>query len=257
MIDLKTIKKIEDQFQKNLPWVAYCLPDSSTLTVLLQKNSSDYYPAEFLENAFHFYPFDDQNRGFCIPNQKATIIQQKYNPEELPSEKSIISIDSEAKIRYQQLFAKTHAFLTNRKAEKIVISRKVSFNIKELSFSTLLERLCFLYPQAFRYVWYHPETGLWCGATPELLMESNAGYFKTMALAGTKEASTNNKVPWTEKERNEHQIVVDEIIDKLQAILSVIKVSKTYTATAGSLLHLRTDISGQLKKGKSSITLLA
>ncbi|MEZ4817674.1 MAG: isochorismate synthase [Flavobacteriaceae bacterium] len=257
MIDPKTIKKIEDQIQKGLPMVAYCLPDSSNLTVLLQNEECDYDPTEFLENAFHFYPFDTQKRGFCIPNQQATFIQQKFNHKELPSEKNTISINSEDKIWYQQLFDKTLAFLKNRKAEKIVISRKVSFNIKEISFSTVLERLCHLYPQTFRYVWYHPETGLWCGATPELLLQSDEGYFKTMALAGTKDANQNNKVLWDEKERNEHQIVVDEILYKLENILSVIKVSKTYTSTAGPLLHLRTDISGQLKKGKSSVSIVA
>lgn len=253
MIDSNTFKKIEEQFQKGLPLVFYALPERLELTLLLQKEQVDYDPCLYSENAFHFSPFDEKKRGYCIPFNSASTLIQKLSLTQQKSENIEILSEKVAIKEYAHLFSKAINFIYHKKAEKVVISRMVSIPIKKMQFEVLFQRLFALYPKAFRYVWFHPDTGLWCGATPELLLHGSDGYFNTMALAGTKIGGIGDKVIWDEKERIEHQIVVDDILDKLQTILSVIKVSKTYTYTAGPLLHLRTDISGQLKKGKTSL----
>ena len=257
MIDSTLLSKIENHYKRGLPFVLYSLPESSSITILLQEDNSDYEPHLYSENAFHFYPFDDSKRGYCIPYEKATINYQSTDLIEVANKKLNLIPEKDAEKEYTQLFEKTIKFISNKKAEKVVISRKVSVAIKKIAFEVLLKRLFGIYPHTFRYLWFHPITGLWCGATPELLLQSSEGYFSTMALAGTMMGSPGDKVFWGEKERNEHQIVVDDIINKLQNILSVIKVSKTHTYEAGPLLHLKTDISGQLKKGKTSLPVVA
>lgn len=59
----------------------------------------------------------------------------------------------------------------------------------------------------FRYLCYTPETGLWLGSTPELLLESDnaKGLVRTMALAGTRPAGRDGE--WDSKNRSEHEVV--------------------------------------------------
>ena len=53
---------------------------------------------------------------------------------------------------------------------------------------------------------------------------------------------------WTEKEKDEQQIVTDSITSSLEKVTSILKVSKTYNYQAASLVHLRTDITGIINK---------
>ena len=110
-----------------------------------------------------------------------------------------------------------------------------------------------LYPTAFRYIWYHPKTGLWCGASPEVLVKTDGQSFSTMALAGTQRFEKTNKPKWTNKEIHEHQSVIDVISDRLQKVTSVLKISKTYNRKAASVVHLCADITGILKRGKANL----
>ena len=74
-----------------------------------------------------------------------------------------------------------------------------------------------------------------------------------MALAGTQKYEENKILNWSEKEREEQQIVIDAITDRLQKVTSVLKISKTYNRRAASVVHLCSDITGILKKGKANL----
>jgi len=120
----------------------------------------------------------------------------------------------------------------------------------------LIPRLFGLYPNAFRYVWFHPASGLWCGATPEILIKTNGKEFSTMALAGTSIFQEDKDPSWTQKEIDEQRWVVEAIANKLQPSASVVSVSKIRNHRAGSLVHLRTDFNGVFKKNGSSLATL-
>ena len=83
----------------------------------------------------------------------------------------------------------------------------------------MIERVLNLYPKAFRYVWYHPITGLWCGASPEVLLKTNGDFFKTMALAGTQKHIDNKIIKWNLKEKKEQQM--EYFYDEIQTPLLV------------------------------------
>jgi isochorismate synthase len=110
----------------------------------------------------------------------------------------------------------------------------------------LFRRLLKKYPDAFVYLMHHPKVGTWLGATPEKLLEVERNRIKTMALAGTKKYQDTLDVAWGEKEREEQQIVTDSILDNLKEYVSNIKTNGPSTIRAGGLLHLRTDISGEI-----------
>ncbi|MDO5510630.1 MAG: chorismate-binding protein [Weeksellaceae bacterium] len=79
---------------------------------------------------------------------------------------------------------------------------------------------------------------LWLGATPELLVEWEKGVLKTMALAATRKAGFEGE--WTAKERDEHQWVLDYIVEKLDRY--DVHVGETETVQIRQLEHLRTPI---------------
>lgn len=67
------------------------------------------------------------------------------------------------------------------------------------------------FPAAFCHCYYTPATGLWMGATPEILLDYSHGHISTMALAGTRAAGSEE--PWDMKNVREHAFVTDYILD--------------------------------------------
>lgn len=81
---------------------------------------------------------------------------------------------------------------------------------------------------------------LWIIATPELLLSIRDGQLKTMALAGTRPAGTEDE-EWDSKNLAEQKIVADYILSKLTE-LGIKDISqKTKTKRSGNVEHICTD----------------
>ncbi|MEL6810941.1 MAG: isochorismate synthase [Bacteroidota bacterium] len=240
--------KISDQYSHRKPFVVYALPDSNKAVGLFQKDEKDFSSNDLLESGFVFAPFDGGENRF-IPNSSSEILEAKIvsvpqallevKPPQLPEEKR----------NYKSLVASAIENIERTQLDKVVTSRSTRVRLKRWDLEVLVERLLSLYPDAFRYIWFHPDTGFWCGATPEILLTREDLSFQTMALAGTRKYDETNDPDWTPKEIQEQAMVVEAIQKKLETTASVIKVSRTVNHKAGSLVHLRTDFSGVLKKG--------
>lgn len=98
-------------------------------------------------------------------------------------------------------------------------------------------------PEAFRYMCYTPETGVWIGVTPELLLEAGgeSDTFHTMALAGTLPADSTCE--WDDKNIVEHRYVSDYISGKLEQLGLKVDVSPVKELYTGAVKHLCTSIS--------------
>ncbi len=254
MDNIQLIKRISDHYSQKLPFVVFSMPESDRITTFLQKNDQLHTVEELSANGFVFAPFDYKDTAFFIPENDSEHLQCELIKRNLELTQVTVSKEIKEKNRYIKLLDKTVEAIKKRKAIKIVISRQKDFELKDFSIEKLIERLFSAYPTAFRYIWYHPKTGLWCGATPETLVQIENSSFKTMALAGTQLFSSKEYVHWGPKELDEQLLVTDAIIDSLQRVTSVLKVSNPYSHQAGSLLHLRTDITGVLKNGKATLT---
>jgi isochorismate synthase len=101
------------------------------------------------------------------------------------------------------------------------------------------------------YCFYHPKIGTWLGATPEQLLKANDKEFQTIALAGTQKDQGSNEVVWAKKEQEEQQFVTDYIVEKIKGVASEVLVSEPYSLKAGSIWHIKTDISGTLNSTSS------
>lgn len=128
------------------------------------------------------------------------------------------------------------------KLNKCVISRVIG---KEGSIDVraTFENLCRRLPDAYVFCYYSPLTGLWMGASPELLLECDKETYRTVALAGTKK--TGDKEDWDDKNREEQCVVKDFITAIFRNFGLSVKESQTTTLAAGPVSHLITRISGQ------------
>lgn len=101
-----------------------------------------------------------------------------------------------------------------------------------------------LYPFGF---WTKQEGIL--GATPEVLFECHGKILKTMALAGTSRDGNQNDLTLLEnpKERQEHQLVVDDLKSQLSRLGNV-RTDGPKVLRLPGLQHLRTDIEVELNE---------
>ena len=248
------IEKVNSHFTKSLPFVIYSLPDSDTISISLQKDKILNNTGDFTTESFVFAPFDYKDEANCIPKELSESYEIPYADISITDQKIVIKKNLKEKERYCKLVEKTKEAIQSSSKSKVVISRSKSFQLEKFDLSVLLSRLLNLYKPAFRYIWYHPKTGLWCGATPELLLKTDGTSFQTMALAGTKKYVEDKLPRWTEKEREEQQIVTDSITSSLEKVTSILKVSRTYNSKSASLVHLRTDFTGIFNKGKTTLS---
>ncbi|GAB3336086.1 hypothetical protein GCM10027429_19000 [Marivirga atlantica] len=100
------------------------------------------------------------------------------------------------------------------------------------------------YPNAFVSLTVSPDSGIWLGATPEILIEDvHNGHFKTVALAGTQRKTERPiaETAWTQKEIEEQAYVSRYIINCFKKIrLREYEEIGPKTIEAGHLLHLKT-----------------
>lgn len=98
---------------------------------------------------------------------------------------------------------------------KIVISRIITAQTPGPdSVLEVAETYFAKFPDTFRYIAYHNVTGLWIGATPEVVMDYAPQYalLQTEALAGTLQPGHDT---WDKKNRQEHNMVKQYILDVL------------------------------------------
>ncbi len=240
-------QKIIFNLKESIPFVSYCKPNSETINIITQNDKKIYYITNYNESGFIFSPFNTEEKS-VIFNLSNSVLEN-FNVFEIDSislkpNNTNSKYSQNNKESHQKLIQKGIDFIRNKNAEKIVLSRIE--RIHKTDFNTLetFKRLLLNYPTAFVYVWYHPEIGLWLGATPETLLEVTNTTFKTMALAGTQTYKNTIDVHWNEKEKQEQQFVTNYISLKLNELNITHSVSETYTAKAGHLIHLRSDIKG-------------
>ena len=251
------LKKVAQQYSEDLPFALYSLPNSKDLNIILQNNNVLYDTTSYAEESFAFAPFNYHGKALCIPLKKSVSFETEFILNTIDKNDIIINEDLQTKETYCKQVKKAISVIKSSNASKIVLSRKKDIDLKQFDISILIKRLLNLYPTAFRYIWYHPQTGFWCGASPEILLQTEGVSFTTMALAGTQIIKKDTVPYWNIKELNEQKIVVDAITNSLKKVTSVVRISQTYNYKAASLVHLRTDITGTLKKEKKTLSMIA
>jgi menaquinone-specific isochorismate synthase len=151
--------------------------------------------------------------------------------------------------QFEQMFATIQTKFARGELTKVV---PVVFETAEsipdqnqiwFSFMALLKAPALLSPYGF----WTEGRGL-LGATPELLLrQESETEFLTSAVAGTRSAETKVSLLESPKDMTEHQIVVEDILQRLK-MFGAVKKSKVREVAFGSIFHLKTDISLESKK---------
>lgn len=239
--------KIHESVKDGRPFSAYAKPGSNVLNALFQKDSTAHSLNDFSESGFVFAPFGEGVVCF-IPGKDADRMSAQLTPVPFATDIKSPQINETAKAHFEALVAKGVAEIKGGKFEKLVLSRTEAVDTNH-SVTEIFGRLLSAYPQAMRYCFYHPASGLWMGATPEQLLKAESNTIHTVALAGTQLYADGQEAVWPEKEQQEQRFVTDYITSELQDIAANIRTTAPYTFRAGNIVHIKTDIKAELKPG--------
>lgn len=242
-------KKVKDRFAKQLPFVIYAKPGIKKVFGLFQTDSACHTLDDFSDNGFVFAPFNNAKKSIFIPENKSEFISESFiSKNVVETQRQNASFSEEDKKSFEALVSRMIREIDKGEIGKIVASRKESVKMQNIDSLLLFEKLLHKYSNTFRYFFYHPEVGVWLGATPEKLVSIEANVLKTMGYAGTQKFEGDMNVVWQQKEKEEQQFVTDFIIENLREEAVEIKTSVPFTSQAGTLLHIRTDIEAKLKE---------
>lgn len=242
------LKTVQKSLSDKLPFVVYAKPNSNELCGIFQKNRRLNYLENFTQEGFVFAPFDSTIKTIIIPLNDSEAIQGLWSEEDSNEHSSLDTFYAESdKVHFEKLVESMIFEIEKGYISKIVASRKEDFFPSKLDITELFKKLFHKYPTAFRYCFFHPEIGIWLGATPEKLLSLDNNILQTMSYAGTQKYKGTIDVVWGEKEKQEQQFVTDFIVENLKSETSEIELSEPYTSQAGTLLHIRTDITAKLK----------
>ncbi len=240
------LEKANQHFRLRLPFVLYKKPNDMLVKGIFQKSDSLFLVNDFTEKGFVFASFDG-NKTYIIPENESEISSAIYLENQLISLNGNDFYSNEKeRIYFENLVNKGIQAIENEEFKKVVLSRRELVDLSNFDLMLTFEKLVQLYPTAFTYCFYHPKVGVWLGASPEQLLKVNQEVFQTISLAGTQKDSEGSDVIWKQKEEEEQQFVTDYIVNKLKDAATELKVSKPYSSKAGSLWHIKTDISGIL-----------
>ncbi|MBA4275881.1 isochorismate synthase [Flavobacterium sp.] len=245
------LQKANKQYRQNLPFVIYKKPNNNNVKGLFQQNDTLFTATDCIEKGFVFTSFDSSKTVLIPENQSETISAVFQEKAIAISQKVDNTTNDKAKNNFENLVAKGIQAIENKQFKKVVLSRKETVDLVDFDWIAAFEKLAQLYPSTFAYCFFHPKVGIWLGATPEQLLKANDKKFNTIALAGTQKDTGSNEVIWPKKEQEEQQIVTDYIVEKIKDITSEVEVSEPYSLKAGSIWHIKTDISGTLNSSSN------
>jgi isochorismate synthase len=240
--------KAKQHFQKNLPFVIYKKPNSELINGLFQNDDKLNFSQNLSEIGFVFTSFDG-NKKILIPKNNSEEIIAHFKPEVYQLNSKIESnFNPTDKNNFEFLVSKAIHEIENNSFSKVVLSRKETVDLPNFDLISQYIKVASKYHSALTYCWFHPEIGLWMGATPETLLKVNENKFQTVALAGTQLYQGSEEVRWQKKEKEEQQLVTDYIVEIIRKSVSEVQISVPITFKAGNLLHLKTTIQGIIDK---------
>jgi isochorismate synthase len=237
------ISVARESYARKHPFVLYGFPNQQRLNGRFQVNSHTY-PFAADSAGFVMHPFD-KGVAYLIPDEACRKESAALKPADLAVDPDQALHSSDQENGFTTLVARAIAEIRKGDMEKVVLSRVEEVKTTKDPFVIFLDLLA-LHPGAFRFLWFHPETGIWMGATPEVLLKLKQLRFTTMALAGTRSAASTGE--WGVKEKSEQEFVTNYIAGQLKPLCDELIISEPVTAVAGPVEHIRSEISGQLRQ---------
>lgn len=238
------LRLVEAQIQQRLPLALYRLPNDNRVVALFQEDISLQTGSHWSVPGFVFAPYNQEAfpTVFLKPDR---ILSTKMDAFAQGPAEIVLPQDGDQRTGHTQRVADAVDAIQNSALQKVVLARSISipFNGSPLD---AFEKILGAYPGAFCYLFYHPQTGFWIGASPELLLSHSGNTAQTVALAGTLPAKGTQAPHWSPKEIWEQQVVTDYICSRLREQSLSPEAGSASGVRAGALWHLKTSISVQV-----------
>lgn len=148
---------------------------------------------------------------------------------------------------------------------KVVLARAAELRFAErLNLLPVLRQLATQYAGCYRFL-FEPRPGYaFYGASPELLVAVQGRELRAMALAGSirrgisaaEDRRLGEQLLGSAKERQEHQIVVDKMRQRLAALTESLSLAPLGISKLSNIQHLQTPIRATLKRESGALPLL-
>lgn len=138
----------------------------------------------------------------------------------------------------------------------VLLSRKVLASSDMSSLKKKAIASSILNPFGWAYGLWTPET-LIIGVTPEILLKTDGKSISTFALAGTSLKTEEKILLNSEKDLIEHRLVIKNIIEDLEPFCTRLEAGELHTTPYGNLIHLKTEIKGNLKSTNDLWTIIS
>jgi len=160
----------------------------------------------------------------------------------IPINKSAAHCNSGSKEEYLRTIEETVATIRQGELSKVIISRQIPIKRPLQSLGSTFFQLHDQTPNAFTYLVNLPAAGTWMGATPEVLLKSEGGYFETVSLAGTQVRKYDSDDYYWHTKDIEEQAFVSRYMLELFYCFSIHKyrTSGPETLESGKVAHLKT-----------------
>lgn len=242
MISETDILAVERCICHNIPFVIYALPGDEHVTFYASRAEREVSDTSIPHTVIQMAATEGDESASILNEFTAQDIvgARKLAFGEEPEANRLEASTSAS--NYLAEILNIREMLTNDN-RKIVASR-IIYGHTDSSIADILQRLFTSLPDTLRILFYSSATGLWIGATPELLLhaeKSDVSDFacKTIALAGTKAIEDNSD--WDEKNSVEQQIVADHISRVLDSNQQLPYISTSYEKPHGEVKHLCTE----------------
>lgn len=233
---------------QDLPVVLYSLPGQNETYLIGQKDGQLHRPENYRESGFLFAPFNKDRDPVLIRSdqrEKQLLVAPTGNAAIIPKRFE----EEKGKDSYCRLVSMAVDSIRSGELKKVVLSRYLQLEVEGEEALTIYQNMQAKYPNAFCYLLFHPQLGMWCGASPEIFAEVDSGNLRTVALAATRVGKGNEATPWGQKEKEEQAMVSSYIASALATKVSDLKIGETRTVEAGHLEHLQTEITARLPTG--------
>lgn len=230
-----TLQAINFAIQKGATFFAYRLPLTDEIRFGVQ-NSAESAPSR----GFVVHPFavdGDCQPTMIVPHLSA----EQYVMQEQCDSHPLLPIvqQSTSQSEYLALVERSIVAMQSGDMRKVVISKVIVKPHNVGDWGKCFVSLAQSNPNALAFIYNHPRTGAWMGASPEVLLSAHDGVCHTMALAATKPSDSARE--WTPKEIEEQGIVSAFISNTLDNLGISYSKSATYNRKAAGVQHLCTE----------------
>ncbi len=265
VIDYSTLSSC---LQKGISFAAYSLPGESEFTFIAQKNQAKEIDlVNNLKSGFIIHPFKANSKHPILFIKNEFFFREGEESEDLRkfiySKKNYLSpsyseISEQSKTDYLKLFNQFKHALDKGDLKKLVLSRVKNVHVdNSFDIVSLFKKLNQKHLHSFNYLLFTPQSGIWLGASPEILLKIDNEKAKTIALAGTQKRNNSSNYIWKEKEVEEQKFVIDYIQQILEKQIPKSQIEMTNeTIEAGKMAHLRTNFSFPSKYVKDLVGFL-